>query len=58
MGDTHWKYNMAAHLVDSHPNWELTASKETRASMDSKITLTPDEEHRLGVPVTQPKEPS
>ncbi|KAJ7934115.1 hypothetical protein B0H13DRAFT_1549495, partial [Mycena leptocephala] len=21
--DTHWKYNMAAHLRDSHPNWEL-----------------------------------
>ncbi|KAJ7938681.1 hypothetical protein B0H13DRAFT_2554499, partial [Mycena leptocephala] len=21
--DTHWKYNMAAHLADNHPGWEL-----------------------------------
>ncbi|KAJ7924491.1 hypothetical protein B0H13DRAFT_2315387 [Mycena leptocephala] len=33
-------YNMAAHLRDSHPNWELTATPETRQVVLSKAAIT------------------
>lgn len=50
---------MAAHLRDCHPNWELTATAETRQALELKVAITHSEECRLGVPeramVTQPE---
>ncbi|KAK7034825.1 hypothetical protein R3P38DRAFT_2518837 [Favolaschia claudopus] len=36
---THWKYNMATHLSDSHPHWEITAKKPERIEFETKIAL-------------------
>ncbi|KAK7016016.1 hypothetical protein R3P38DRAFT_2786407 [Favolaschia claudopus] len=52
---THWKYNMATHLSDSHPHWEITAKKPERIEFETKIALAEDEERRLGVPPPQPQ---
>ncbi|KAK7007076.1 hypothetical protein R3P38DRAFT_2353477, partial [Favolaschia claudopus] len=45
--DTHWKYNMQAHLCDAHPNWKLTVSDQVRAVFEPKITITRSEERAL-----------
>ncbi|KAJ6602325.1 hypothetical protein B0H10DRAFT_2080232 [Mycena sp. CBHHK59/15] len=47
--ETHWKYNMARHLADRHPGWELTASKDTAAGLSAQILISHNEECRLGV---------
>ncbi|KAJ7925444.1 hypothetical protein B0H13DRAFT_1600490, partial [Mycena leptocephala] len=49
--DTHWKYNMAAHLADNHPGWELTATTETREVLNVKIRLAQGEDCRLQEPI-------
>ncbi|KAK6971903.1 hypothetical protein R3P38DRAFT_3241457 [Favolaschia claudopus] len=54
MLDTHWKYNMQAHLCDAHPNWKLTVSDQVRAVFEPKITITRSEERALGVPDMPP----
>ncbi|KAK6966897.1 hypothetical protein R3P38DRAFT_2379862, partial [Favolaschia claudopus] len=46
---THWKYNMPAHLLESHPRWELTTEKKKRQDFEAKIALAEGEEGRLGV---------
>ncbi|KAK7013944.1 hypothetical protein R3P38DRAFT_3322453 [Favolaschia claudopus] len=52
---THWKYNMAAHLAESHPRWEITTDKQKRQDFETKIALADDEERRLGA-ITQETE--
>ncbi|KAJ6596595.1 hypothetical protein B0H10DRAFT_2326956, partial [Mycena sp. CBHHK59/15] len=49
--DTHWKYNMAAHLAGNHPGWELTATTETQEVLTAKIGLAPGEDSRLQEPI-------
>ncbi|KAF8185751.1 hypothetical protein K438DRAFT_1936875 [Mycena galopus ATCC 62051] len=46
--EAHWKYNMGCHLREQHPSWEATMSKESRESLLSNISITRDEEFRLG----------
>ncbi|KAJ7702668.1 hypothetical protein B0H17DRAFT_897904, partial [Mycena rosella] len=46
----HWKYNMAEHLRARHPTWEETWEPTRRDAMHSLITLSHDEETRLGIP--------
>ncbi|KAJ6562907.1 hypothetical protein B0H10DRAFT_1844462 [Mycena sp. CBHHK59/15] len=59
--ETHWKYNIALHLADRHPSWELTASTNIAAGLSDKILISHDEECRLGVPeaarISQPEVP-
>ncbi|KAJ7932045.1 hypothetical protein B0H13DRAFT_1567735, partial [Mycena leptocephala] len=48
--ETHWKYNVGQHLRDRHPTWEMTMPPPTRAVLSSAISVSHDEETRLGVP--------
>ncbi|KAJ7046401.1 hypothetical protein C8F04DRAFT_1227534 [Mycena alexandri] len=50
--DTNWKYNMTAHLADTHPGWELTTTTETREGLTAKIKLAQGEDCRLEVSVS------
>ncbi|KAJ7275727.1 hypothetical protein C8J57DRAFT_1035914, partial [Mycena rebaudengoi] len=46
----HWKYNLEQHLRAQHPSWEVTMEEKKRDVLRSLISLTHDEETRLGVP--------
>ncbi|KAJ7861119.1 hypothetical protein B0H14DRAFT_3619975 [Mycena olivaceomarginata] len=45
--ETYWKYSMTAHLADNHPDWERTATTDTREVLTAKIKLAEGEEERL-----------
>ncbi|KAJ7799550.1 hypothetical protein B0H14DRAFT_2248143, partial [Mycena olivaceomarginata] len=45
----HWKYNMDAHLLERHPNWELTVAKEKRDAFLSRMCISESEETHLGI---------
>ncbi|KAJ7227439.1 hypothetical protein GGX14DRAFT_511117 [Mycena pura] len=49
----YWKYSMAPHLEERHPTWEVTMPEKSRQDLISKITITHDEEHRLGARVAE-----
>jgi hypothetical protein len=38
---------MPAHLADSHPDWELTTTTDTREVLAAKIKLGENEDRRL-----------
>ncbi|KAJ7925362.1 hypothetical protein B0H13DRAFT_1556603, partial [Mycena leptocephala] len=48
--ETHWKYNMAEHLRERHPTWEVTMPQHARSELSSAIAISHNEECRLGVP--------
>jgi hypothetical protein len=48
--ETHWKYNMAEHLRERHPTWEVTMPQHARSELSSVIAISHNEECRLGVP--------
>ncbi|KAJ7785274.1 hypothetical protein DFH07DRAFT_724722, partial [Mycena maculata] len=48
--ETHWKYNMCQHLRDWHPTWEVTMPSPSQETLSSAISISHDEECRLGVP--------
>lgn len=50
--EVHWKYNMAQHLHDQHPNWKEKVSPEAAATFEAKIAISTDEERALGIPDT------
>ena len=49
--DVHWKYNMRRHLQERHPSWETNiAPGRNLHEFCTKITITNEEEARLGIP--------
>ncbi|KAJ7325475.1 hypothetical protein DFH08DRAFT_941247 [Mycena albidolilacea] len=47
----HWKYNMERHLLDRHPRWELTVSKDSREQFKRKYGISDAEKQSLGVTI-------
>ncbi|KAJ7120361.1 hypothetical protein C8R44DRAFT_877797 [Mycena epipterygia] len=46
----HWKYNMAQHLQDKHPTWDVVTEESQRRVLRTMITLSDEEQIKLGVP--------
>jgi hypothetical protein len=45
--DVHWKYNIHWHLQERHGSWE---QRSDHTKFREKITISPVEEERLGIP--------
>jgi hypothetical protein len=45
---------MGQHLRDRHPTWEVTMPPVARDTFTSQISISHDEECRLGVPQAEP----
>jgi hypothetical protein len=45
--DIHWKYNIHRHLQERHGSWE---QRSDHTKFREKITISPAEEERLGIP--------
>jgi len=46
----HWKYNISHHLHEQHPSWEQTLSLKDLEEFRSKISISSEEETKLGIP--------
>ncbi|KAJ7635910.1 hypothetical protein B0H17DRAFT_903185, partial [Mycena rosella] len=45
-----WKYNMERHLADRHPDWQETTSRDIKDKLSADLSISHEEECRLGVP--------
>ena len=48
--DVHWKYNVRCHLQERHPSWETNVSATELKIFSDSISMSNDEEIRLGIP--------